>query len=101
MKLKFYSGNFKFNIILLNEAISENISLECFQYSISKLQLFSRLRTVTNAGNGPSALLVVLHLRTVTNAGNGPSALLVVLQFFSVWFCHLRSSVIMIPRSRC
>ena len=30
-----------------------------------------------------------------------PSILLAVLQLFSVCFCHLRSVVMMIPRSRC
>ena len=33
--------------------------------------------------------------------GNDPSTLFSVLQLYSVCFCHLRSLVIVIPRSRC
>ena len=43
-----------------------------------------------------SSLFLYLKLRTMN-----PSTLLAVLQLFSVCFCHLRSLVMMIPRSRC
>ena len=43
-----------------------------------------------------SSLILYLKFRAMNN-----STLVAILQFFSVCFCHLRSLLMMLPRSRC